>query len=336
LRGDDAVESMIAHLGEHPDYNDELHGVLSNYQEHLRDEIDQEYQNRLDQERERYADQAGDDYDPRADREDYLTQFHADNPQRFAFGKAEQNTWHRNPDGGATYKFTTSAGNAYDIDVYNYGSIGGMRVPSIQFSDEEGKFAVTGAGNPFEVFGSVVPAIVSYVHHNDLPAATFSAAEPSRQRLYDRLVKTVAKVMPDYFAAYYDPPPRPDGGVGPRTYVIGKREIRPQLQQAFTERVPKGSRGHVLVASRYGSQPTGGLRELRPQINPTWFAGFGPSPLTGRMGRTPPTPQTPSVPDRRTRRTSRFVPSTTSLPTSRIRLLLPSGRTAGGVRRFWP
>lgn len=147
------------------------------------------------------------DYDSSSDRHDYLREFWNDHSDelRFSGGDVPLDVWGRDASGEyeRVYRFETSDGRAYDVQVYKpHNNIvpAGAHALTMQFMDSNGEFSVTGAGQAHEVFSKVSAAAVALIQNENLDALTFTAAEKSRQRLYDRLVKTIARVMPEYAA----------------------------------------------------------------------------------------------------------------------------------------
>ena len=155
------------------------------------------------------------EYDSSSDRRDYLSNFltdHEDEPRYSGAGECPPKTWCKDSDNDGILQFETKSGAKYEVAAVYTKAM--PDIPDLQFSDESGSFAIAsrgksgealqGKGEALEVFSKVVPAMVGYFQKKDLKAATFSAAEPSRQRLYNRLVKSVTSALPDYFAASLD------------------------------------------------------------------------------------------------------------------------------------
>lgn len=139
----------------------------------------------------------------------------------------DKRQWNVDRFGGASYGFRTSGGTGYQILVSYDESFGNADVDShyLQFVDEKEGFKITGAGKAHEVFSSVVPAVVSYAQIKKPTVMSFTAAEPSRQRLYDRLVKTSISVMPEYQAAMRD-------SHKGREYIVFRRDASEKLKLA--------------------------------------------------------------------------------------------------------
>lgn len=242
---------------------------IIDYAYKVESEIDEAISKEEENQRESYEDELRDDYDRAgSDRKEYLEAFYYDNVDRFA-SEAELNKWYVDSDGDGILKFKTKSDNEYTVRAV-YRDVSGRSVPDLQFADSEDSYKITGSGEAFQVFSAVVPAMVSYIREKDLSAATFSAAEESRQKLYDRLVKTVASVVPGYFAAYFDKN-------GARYYLLGKVEIKDELF--------KTSRSRFLVEPRTLVEGSGDIfasvndeeewKEIKPEINPEWFTEEG-------------------------------------------------------------
>ena len=77
-------------------------------------------------------------------------------------------------------KYTVDQVNKHCVDI------------SFILFSEDGEMddSMTGTGNEFKVMATVLETIDDFLHHNhNVSAISFSAREPSRQRLYKRLVK---------------------------------------------------------------------------------------------------------------------------------------------------
>lgn len=124
----------------------------------------------------------------------------------------------------------------------------------VQFSNESkaSRFDITGSGGAHEVFSNVLAAIVAYVKKEDPSIITFSASEPSRRRLYDRMVKTVSKIMPQYAAIYSE-------SEGYRKYVVIERDMKDEAIRWLEEKT--GETPTILVNQ---------FQELTPVISFLW------------------------------------------------------------------
>lgn len=194
-------------------------------------------------------------------RRGYLMEFYEHHGHEMRFkGETKLDAW--GEDGlDKVHYFDTSAGNRYELYAAKREAVqgAGERVPvrEIGFKDAGGSYEVTGAGGAAEVFTKVTAAVVALAQKEDLPAMSFSAAEPSRQKLYDRLVKTVAKVMPDYAAIAVEV-----AGSGGRKYFVVKREHA----EAFKKKAGTwGYEPEVLVNAE----------AVGPELNPDWFTPAG-------------------------------------------------------------
>lgn len=225
--GADAVEELAGVLeDDFPELADQVRDLASDAQDDIDAEADKE-RDRLTEER---RSELEDEYDDSDDVRDYLREFlsdHEDDP-RFS-GERKTDVWGKDEDGDDVYAFDTSAGNQYTIRTYDQ-THGDHTVKELVFSDSDGKFAVTGSGGAHEVFSKVAPAVTALVTKKNLPALSFTAKEPSRQRLYDRLVRTVAASAPDYTAIAVTPPG------APKRYLVVRRDeldrLRPALERS--------------------------------------------------------------------------------------------------------
>lgn len=103
------------------------------------------------------------------------------------------------------YTFETEDGVFYKVYFQ------GKDLVEVSFSallpgDEEkfrpDKTTLTGTGNAAKVFGTVVSIVKDYLEEIEPKALYFTGegSEPSRIRLYDRLISQVDKELPDYYA----------------------------------------------------------------------------------------------------------------------------------------
>lgn len=262
---------------------EKMESVLDGYKQSFVDEeiqsYDPERRNRLDPdedpeayeaESERltdaYRDKLSDDYDDSEDRRHYLEEFyrgHADE-ERFK-GRRIEDRWGYDEDGDRKYHFTTSQGNEYEIwGIHNkLKEVNNEPYMEVGFEDAKGSFAVTGAGGAHEVFGTVSAAITALVLADDPPIVSFTAAEPSRQKLYSRLVKTTAAAAPDYGAVAI---PLPNGGV---RYVLIKRDQMGRI----VDMIPQGVAPPEVLVNAEGRPMK--ARFLKPEARDEWFRPDG-------------------------------------------------------------
>jgi hypothetical protein len=65
----------------------------------------------------------------------------------------------------------------------------------------KGSHGVTGTGEAFQVFSTVIDILRDFVKKHEPAMIKFSALEPSRIKLYSRLVDMVASELPGYYGA---------------------------------------------------------------------------------------------------------------------------------------
>lgn len=210
-----------------------LQDAINSYESKAEDKLQEVREREEQHQRDSAEEDLGSNYDDYADRAGYLTHFYYENPERFTGpDDIPRNTWFQDPNGNYHFKFSTDA-DRYGITVFDR-SIADAPAQELQFSSETkgNAFGVTGAGHAHEVFAAVVPAVVAYMKHEQPNILTFSAAEKSRQKLYDRLVKSVTTVDPAYSALAID-----EGGEHPhRYYAVVKRDVRDNLIKQIKER----------------------------------------------------------------------------------------------------
>jgi hypothetical protein len=268
--GTDAVDELCKEL-DTGGINDAL---VQKFHDDLTEKIEKDTQEKYDSavEKATEAERAShaENYDDTDDRRGWLQDFYHDHDDedRFTGGQAEEGKWGREKgsDDRWQYNFTADNGNKYEIwGIPKFGHmIGGEDLLEIGFRNEDkGSYGVTGSGGAVQVFSTVAKAVVALVTKEDLPAIYFSAAEPSRQKLYDTLVKTIAKVMPGYAAAA--------GGAGTnyKAYTIAKREYMDDVKAKIGVNFP-GQQPQVLAAAE-SSAPKVEWTDLEPEIKEEWF-----------------------------------------------------------------
>lgn len=92
---------------------------------------------------------------------------------------------------------------------------------NLVFSDFDGDVEITGAGNAFEVFGTVINGVLDYVKSNETEGLIFTAAEPSRKKLYNAMAAIYANKLG--WNAFYE-----DG-----VYIISKYPVR-EMASSFS------------------------------------------------------------------------------------------------------
>jgi hypothetical protein len=270
MYGPDAIQEVIDSLDDlgedsEPDDIDKLKNELEEWKNEAEEKLTTAMEEAEEYETDQERSACEHNYDDLEDRREYLRQFYNDNEDMFAGESGQPGVWCKDYDGDGVFNFNTDSGKSYKVSaVYRHGA--GVGVPDMQFSDPSGSFQVTGGGEAFQVFAKVVPAMVAYIKKKGLDAATFSAAEPSRQRLYNRLVKEVAKVMPDYFAAYTNK------GSG-RYYVLGKASMKDEILQNVKGHIGAGNDIQLLAAEQ---EPVDGeWQMIEPESDPAWWTAEG-------------------------------------------------------------
>jgi hypothetical protein len=235
------------------------------------DEVQAERDRLIAERREELEDKWSDSDDNWDYEGEYLRGFykeHADEP-RFSGGFERFHTWGKDGDGDPVFGFETAAGSEYKIWTVPESPRAklalGESVMELGFHDAAGSHGITGAGNAREVFRNVTDATTEYLVHTGQESLFFSAAEPSRQKLYDRLVKSVAADLPDYSAAAAM---TPDGG---RVYIVAQKEIFDGLlDKARQQKIHPEILTKALRMS--DQQPTTlDWIELEPERNEAWF-----------------------------------------------------------------
>ncbi len=166
-------------------------------------------------------------------RENWIREWASDNSDLFRGGDGEKqyNKWGLASDDSdnAAYVFEVPGGEEpleYTINVWDRKRAN----PTLVFSDAKGSYKVTGKAGPraaAEVFRNVTAATVRWLDVNEPETLSFSAAEESRQKLYDRLVKTTSAALPQY-AAYAKQ------NSGYRQYILVRRDALEANKQSLT------------------------------------------------------------------------------------------------------
>ena len=130
-------------------------------------------------------------------------------------GNAAEDTWTIG-DEVDSMKFSTSEGDPYSVKRSK-----GDHACDIVFGKVVGDdldFSITGTGNAFEVFRNVIDSLVAIHEEDPHDAMTFTAAESSRMRLYDRFVRKLSSKLEGYKAVAIE------GKDGVRQYLIAESE----------------------------------------------------------------------------------------------------------------
>ncbi len=170
-------------------------------------------------------------------------------------------------------RFTTNSGTEFQITgtkrmVPDKFGIEGSAI-DIQFKTSHGDMGLTGRGEAFQVFSSVVPAVTALIQKEDPDFITFTAAEASRQKLYDRLVKVTAGVSKDkYFARTF---------TGPyfREYMIGKLEHKAKFEEYIKKSQTSLTQGAIVNAVENAEPSEDRWESITPEVNPDWFTEEG-------------------------------------------------------------
>lgn len=258
--GTDAVSEMIDLMEEH-DAPRELISALHGYRDKVEEKIDEAVSKAEERKTGEYQEEVGNEFDDSVERVSYLHEFYDQHSDEARFsGEQKLDVWGRDSDGDRIFNFETSSGNQYQVLAYDTKQMAetGLGLKAVQFADSEGGFKVTGAGSAHEVFSKVTASLVALTQKENLDGLHFTAAEESRQRLYDRLVKTIATVLPDYAALAV----AKEGGV--RTYVVAKRA----LLDANKSKIPESAGKVEMLVNQQA------FIYLTPEMQEVWFDGI--------------------------------------------------------------
>lgn len=153
----------------------------------------------------------------------------------WGYGGGESETqfdiWGKTREGGDAYIFDSENGK-YEIDVSSSPKvIGDKSIPVhwLTFNDENGSYSITdkaGAKTAIQVFDNVMKATAAYVVNKQPEILNFTAADKSRQRLYDRLASSVAALDGNYKVLAVQA--KDDGAI--RQYFVFKQEHLPNIE----------------------------------------------------------------------------------------------------------
>lgn len=171
-------------------------------------------------------------------------------PPEPAADEPKRNTWYRKPS-GSKLVFDLSDGRTFEMDTSEH-DINGVDIHNLTFNDNRGSYAQTGKGHAKEVFDKITPAIVRYMSHHKPAVLTFTAAETdslagqgkSRQKVYEKLVQTLARLDPDYAAGFTE------DKSGTRAYFVFDRNRIDEVEKAVGSHIARNEDIRPLVMSR--------------------------------------------------------------------------------------
>jgi hypothetical protein len=161
--------------------------------------------------------------------------------------------------------FKTPSGREFTVHARKFTlDVNGNKAVDFSFQDDRSQYHKTGKGEAVSIFSNVVSAVGAYVAKHDPPIITFSAEGGSRQKLYDRLTKTMAALFPQYKASYTDNPHQ-------RQYYVYKPELRNVVAGRAAKTDPAGELTDPLKPLVNSSV----LIDIEPEIDPVWFTEEG-------------------------------------------------------------
>jgi hypothetical protein len=169
--------------------------------------------------------------------------------ENMSWGSMEPSTWYSASD-GAKLKLVTRGGSEFHLEVneasYADHGISGKTEDMI-FTDKGGSVSITGRGRgeQFEVFRGVSAALLARMQNEDIDVLTYTAIEPNRQELYDKLTQTLAQVDGKYVAAVTG------GGKNSAHYIVAKREHAEKLREYIDSYGESGGSGASWLVKRY-------------------------------------------------------------------------------------
>jgi len=207
----------------------------------------------------------------------------APKPKAGTFGRIEEaaqklaGAWEENErfPGYQQLKFRTRSKREFTITASTSRHAG----TEITFEDDSGSYRKTGMGEAHEVFTNVLAGLSLLVAEKKPPMMSFSASGESRQRLYDRLAKSMLAQHPEYvaYAGYITSAGPVNGGARRNTptapptavesgrlyFVVNRND--PQAMAGFEKIRGRGYTLESLHASRYarGEMPSA-WEEIKP------------------------------------------------------------------------
>lgn len=189
-------------------------------------------------------------------------------------GDPELNTWYTT---GATNQldFETNSGARYSVSIEDGdGKIDsdlprGAKAGWLTFTNEDGSYKITGEqaskgkpgrGEQMQVFRGVASSVLAKLENDGYDAITYSAAEESRQELYDKLTVTVAQASPKYVAAVVGGYGT-GGEQGTAMYYVVKREHKQILENALAR--DQGKNRFNWLVKRYAGGISKSHRDAR-------------------------------------------------------------------------
>lgn len=226
---------------------------------------------------------------------DYVNNYEPSGEERENF------VWYRDGEGGAL-SFTTESGSKYNVSMSESSgtlpSSTGKELVSYDliFTDENDSIGLsgkntsakkdTGRSDEIEVFRGVSASVLSFIQEKDADALTFTAIEEKRQKLYDKLTQTIARIDGKYVALSYG------GGISPAHYIVVKREHKPNLEKMIREKLGRDVSLDWLVKRFHGgmvkSSRLGWIAEYDFYKGGAGSGNFGHEGRPGQVGGSSP------------------------------------------------
>jgi hypothetical protein len=270
--GHEAIDELEEHLqdaGHH-----DLLPHVGKFRDQATEDLDSAREEAEKQAHHDYIENYKDNYDDSDDRyyalENMWNNLPHDDP-RFLGADKKDHTWQRDEDGDHVYHFTSSAGVPYQIMATRSNDHGhpNLTVSFANKSPTGNDYGITGDGGAHDVFSTITPALSALIQHHGPHSIQFTAASGSRQKLYDRLVKTIAALHPEY-KAYASG----DETTG-RSYVVAHRDHEADM---LTKRNMAGMPNYETLVKSLPSQIA---RWFTPQ---SWRGRFTKSNKLESMG----------------------------------------------------
>ena len=267
--GVDALDDLRNRLAD-ADAPTELNNEMDEWYSEVKDERDEAAEQWENEQQNEARSSAEDNFDSDDAKERFLRQFYRDNEDdpRFS-GDKTFDVWGKDPDGSGdnSFYFQTSKGAEYQVwDQSSRLNNSDLKWREIGFNDDSGSFSVTGAGNAVEVFSKASASVVSLLKNKDYPVASFTAAEESRQRLYDRMVKTISSVLPEYSAFAHVV------SGAPKRYIVVKKNKVEEVRALFAG---QGGTTEVLANEETKRKDGQRLVPIEPELRDEWFTEAG-------------------------------------------------------------
>jgi uncharacterized short protein YbdD (DUF466 family) len=225
----------------------------------------------------------------------YIDQAQVDHASQGGDNIPDEMTWQR-----GSFKFKTTSGSGYEIQMSEStrpltakqkqesgrDSITGY---DLIFTDASGSVSITGENteakkksgrsDELEVFRTVSSSVLGFIQNKDADVLTFTAIEEKRQKLYDKLTQTIARIDGKYVAV------STGGGRRAAHYYVVKRELKPYVEQMIREKAGSADLKIDWLVKRFPGGYVKSSKHGWVQVRDFHFKGGPGSGNFGHAGR---------------------------------------------------